>query len=218
MPVLHVIPIVHTAAELGKLCSAIRQPAEVNEDSSATQQRIETIGHFWELLRQAVLNWKIDFNKTRIYQDALPVMDERHQVVLEKIVAELAEKGSPNHKMLCWLREQGAQLMGTESAALLREEYALVKQAVTDQVNSVDASGRSSSRADDNHYEVLLEKRDRFIAERIVDTLQQTETGLLFIGMLHSVETFLPDSIVVQYPFGKPSRESLRVRRLKIQS
>jgi pheromone shutdown protein TraB len=115
------------------------------------------------------------------------------------------------------MREQGAQLMGTESVALLREEYALVKQAVTDQVNSVGAIGRPSSRTGDNYYEVLLEKRDRFIATRIADTLQQTETGLLFIGMLHSVETYLPDSIVVHYPFGKPSRESLRVRRLNVQ-
>ncbi len=217
MPVLHLIPIVHTASELGKLRGAIRQPAEANGDSSAVQQRIESIGHFWELLRKSVLNWKIDFNTTRIYQDALPVMDERHQVVLDKIVTELAEKGSPNHEMLCWLREQGAQLMGTESATLLREEYALVKQAVTDQLHSADATQRSTSRVDDSYYEVLLEKRDRFIAARIADTLQQTETGLLFIGMLHSVETFLPDSIAVQYPFGKPSRESLRVRRLNVQ-
>ncbi|MBL7072131.1 MAG: hypothetical protein ISS26_08220 [Candidatus Omnitrophica bacterium] len=38
----------------------------------------------------------------------------------------------------------------------------------------------------------LLDKRDSFIAKRIVDTLDHSEEGILFIGAYHNIKQKLP--------------------------
>jgi hypothetical protein len=49
------------------------------------------------------------------------------------------------------------------------------------------------------HHQVLsqlvLEKRDQFIAGRVDETLQAGEVGLMFLGLLHALERFLPPDI-----------------------
>ncbi len=46
---------------------------------------------------------------------------------------------------------------------------------------------------------LLLEARDRFVADRIDATLRDGEWGLLFMGLMHGVEQHLPHDIAVQY-------------------
>jgi hypothetical protein len=46
----------------------------------------------------------------------------------------------------------------------------------------------------------LLKRRDQYIARRINDTLLAGETGLIFLGMLHSVRSWLDKDIRVVYP------------------
>jgi hypothetical protein len=43
----------------------------------------------------------------------------------------------------------------------------------------------------------LLEKRDRYLADRIDRTLSPRETGLVFLGMLHSLTGLLPANVQV---------------------
>ena len=50
----------------------------------------------------------------------------------------------------------------------------------------------------------LLKKRDRVIGVRINATLQAVETGLLFLGRLHSLEPWLAKDISVTYPIYQP--------------
>ncbi|MBN1348357.1 hypothetical protein JXJ21_03045 [candidate division KSB1 bacterium] len=57
----------------------------------------------------------------------------------------------------------------------------------------------------------LLEERDRFIADKIDNTLKTGETGLLFMGMMHQVEKYLKKNIFVKFlilrlPFKKAVR------------
>ena len=52
--------------------------------------------------------------------------------------------------------------------------------------------------------ETLLQKRDQFIAARINHTLGAGETGILFIGLLHSIERHLAKDINVIYPVPDP--------------
>jgi hypothetical protein len=47
-------------------------------------------------------------------------------------------------------------------------------------------------------HEETLTQRDAFIARRIGQTLVPGRTGVLFIGMMHHVESFLPKDIVVR--------------------
>lgn len=84
--------------------------------------------------------------------------------------------------------------MGTESPELLREEYEANKKIIE--------CGASPNTAcpDEAYLASLLEKRDSFIATRIVETLRPGETGLIFLGMLHSLEPLLPRDIEVIHP------------------
>jgi hypothetical protein len=78
---------------------------------------------------------------------------------------------------------RGATLVGTESLALLLDEYRLLQQPGDTQTDAA----------------ALLERRDRFIAGRIADTLGDDELGILFIGALHHVDRYLPARMSVEY-------------------
>jgi hypothetical protein len=78
---------------------------------------------------------------------------------------------------------EGATLVGTESPALLLDEYRLLQ-------SSDNAQGQAAA---------LLEARDRFIAGQIDATLHDDEDGVLFIGALHKVARFLPRRVKVEY-------------------
>ncbi|MFH1293180.1 MAG: hypothetical protein ABIJ44_03520, partial [Pseudomonadota bacterium] len=50
----------------------------------------------------------------------------------------------------------------------------------------------------------LLKRRDQYIAARINGTLLVGETGILFLGMLHSLGNWLDKDIRVRYPITRP--------------
>ena len=110
---------------------------------------------------------------------------------------ELAGKGSTNHVLLLRLMEKGAILMGTESSALLIEEYHLIKEILEskDLQEAIRIEARLKSAGD-----TLLEKRYVYIAERIDATLKAGETGIIFLGILHKIEGRLLEEIHVLFP------------------
>jgi hypothetical protein len=103
---------------------------------------------------------------------------------------------------------RGAKLEGTENGKLLMQEYNHLQKIVQEKNNPernklIDEYNRASS-------DLLLE-RDQFIANRIDHTLGEGESGVLFMGMMHEVDRFLPKGIAVSYlihrlPFGKADR------------
>ena len=97
-------------------------------------------------------------------------------------------------QILLDLMQKGASLTGTESPELLMEEYELARQVL-----GLLDSGRAGTLAKSQKGigKTLLDKRDRYIAERIDRTLKVGETGLIFLGMLHSLEGLLPSDIRV---------------------
>ena len=84
--------------------------------------------------------------------------------------------------MILELIERGAKLEGTEDPQLLMEEYEMQKRKLESR-SATDQTGQERMRTDD-----LLAARDRFIAKRIEETLQEDETGLLFLGALHQFD------------------------------
>ena len=120
----------------------------------------------------------------RVYQDGLPVCGHE-----QEIVSELAGAGNRNHRLLLKLQARGATLMGTESPELLVEEYQLATAAFASGA-TVRTEVRQKQLRD-----TLLEKRDRYIADRINGTLGAGESGILFMGMLHEVAKYLDPDI-----------------------
>ena len=189
-------PIIHTQSDMGALSESIRKVTLQKLGERVWRRKINLVKQFWADLESILDKLSLVYAQTRLYQDGLPVCGKE-----QDIVTELAKKGSPNHQLLVRLMEKGAKVMGTESAELLIEEYHLIKKILEtgDVHDAMTIEARQKEAGD-----LLLSKRDAFIAERIETTLQAGETGILFLGMLHSISELLPADMEVIYPMKHP--------------
>ena len=110
----------------------------------------------------------------------------------EQIVHELAGAGSLNHQLVLELMGKGAVLVGTEDPQLLIREYQLQRRQMDAAARNDTAAPSLSGEAAD-----VLAARDRFIAQRIAATLQDGETGLLFLGAAHRIDALRLEGIDV---------------------
>jgi hypothetical protein len=173
---LLIVPVVHTQAELGSEGGAQRDSFVARHGDRSWAEREAKIERYWLAVRDAVLALPIAFAGVKVYQDSLP-----DGPGTDKLVDDMASNGSPNHRLLKLLQARGAVILGTESLALLLEEY----QAIKDRRASPDLLRRS------------LEARDRYMAGRISETLAEGEIGILFVGAAHNVARFCDPSINV---------------------
>ena len=188
-------PIVHTQADMGALQKSVARATLEKSGRAGLARKTAAIDRIWTEIEAAIDALALSFDRVRLYQDGLPVCGREAE-----IVTELAQAGSRNHQLLLRLMAQGAVLMGTESGDLLVQEYQLARQSLTTRppwAAGVAARQRASSEA-------LLQRRDQFMAQRINDTLKNGETGILFLGMLHSLEQYLQPDVKVIYPLQRP--------------
>lgn len=156
---------------------------------------------------------ELDYSRVLVYQDGLPKVQNVALQIEKQIVDDLAKAGSPNHQLVKFMLDHGAALIGTESPELLMQEYQAIRHNLTQgfRLESVAHSGDALNTQPANQaVSTLMQQRDRFIAQRIDETLGQEQWGLLFIGMLHRVEDYLPDDIQVEYPVGRPTISAAR--------
>lgn len=200
---LIIIPIVHAASDLGRLQGQIDEAKHRVMSKLAVESGRRAVVQFWSDMRLAITGWSNDFRNLQVYQDALPISPVPEAQIELKIIADLAEKGSENHKLLRWMADQGASIIGTEDPALLIKEYELTQKTL----QFYDPKHVSCQRDFEQHcsrQRELLDSRDRFIAQRIENTLLEDGLGLIFLGLLHRLEQHLSSDIEVTYPFGKP--------------
>lgn len=190
--VLICVPIIHTQADMGALNEPIQRLKVKKLGKTIWQRNLELVNNFWTEIEQATENLALPYERVRLYQDGLPVCGREAE-----IVTDLAKAGSRNHQLLLTLTQKGAVLMGTESAELLVEEYQLAKQVLAEEMSSGSAQPVAQGKT---LQDSLLKRRDQFIGRRISQTLLTGETGLLFVGMLHSVEPWLDKDIQVLHP------------------
>jgi hypothetical protein len=190
------IPIIHSQAEMGSLSPTIRAMTVRRLGAQGWKRNVNLIEGIWRQIEQAIEGWRLPYPKVRLYQDGLPVCGRELE-----ITSELAKAGSRNHQLLLRLKERGAMLMGTESAELLVQDYKLIKQTLgaSDPGRAPRLEARQQERS-----QFLLKRRDEAIAERINRTLCAGEIGLLFLGMLHSLEGRLAEDIHVTHPLFPP--------------
>lgn len=190
------IPIIHTQEDMGSFSELVREATLKKHGEKSWHQKVRLINEIWGEIDRIVNDLDLKDKKVRLYQDGLPVCGRELE-----IVKEMAKTGSLNHQLLLRLLQRGATLMGTESVALLVEEYNLVKQTLVS-VNIEEAAILEASQK--KLLKTLLKKRDQYIAGQINNTLACGETGILFLGMLHSLDNLLNKDIRVQYPFVQP--------------
>jgi hypothetical protein len=189
------LPIVHTQADMGALKESVARATLEKTGRAGLARKTAAIDEIWTEIEAAIAALALSFDRVRLYQDGLPVCGREAE-----IVTELAQAGSRNHQLLVRLMAQGAVLMGTEEGDLLVQEYQLAKQSLT--TRAPRAAGVAAQRRALS--EALLQRRDQFIAQRINDTLKDGETGILFLGMLHSLERDLQPDVKVIYPLQRP--------------
>jgi hypothetical protein len=187
---------------MGALAHSVRRATIQKLGRQAWKRNVDVIGRMWEKIRRTVEGWQLPWENVRLYQDGLPRCGREAE-----IVAELAGARSPNHQLVASLMQKGATLMGTESPKLLLEEYRLVQQilAAKDPEEAARIEARLAARG-----RPLLARRDRYIARRLNESLRAGETGLVFLGMLHSLDSRLAKDIRVSYPFGRPPHSRRR--------
>lgn len=143
------------------------------------------IDDVWTSIEESVNHLNLDYKDVRLYQDGLPICGKGME-----IVQDLCKAGSRNHQLLLRLIQKGAHLIETESAELLMKEYAIFQSLF-----SIGRLERNQSNNQEKILASLLEQRDHFIANRINTTLKSGETGLLFLGALHSLQGLLDADI-----------------------
>jgi len=179
---LHVIPIIHEEADLGRLAGPVREELIAQAGADAVARKDAVVAAAWGAIEAWVGTLGEDLGGYRVYQDGLPVSEHA-----ERIVRDMAGQGSRNHRLILGMTSLGATLVPTEDPALLVKEYEAIKAAI-------DAGRAPEPSA------ALLAERDRFIAQRINATLPEGGTGVLFIGMLHEVRPGLSPDIEVRTP------------------
>ena len=181
------VPIVHSQTDLGPIEDRVRQAYIEKGGEDAWTASRKALADFWSTIEKAVDGLQLDYRKVRLYQDGLPLCGQE-----EQIVRDLAAQGGTNYRILLRLAERGAVIEGTEDPDLLRKEYELILTSPAIGGAGEVANGENAAVLRD-----LLERRDRFIAQRIDATLRSGETGILFLGALHRATEMLPETISV---------------------
>jgi len=181
------VPIIHTEVELGSLADSYKDLCIKKIGKAGWNDYLKSVEDMWKSIRSELGCMKLDYENVRLYQDALPTCGEE-----EQIVKELAAGGSPNHTLLLEIMGKGAKLTGTESPEILTEEYELIRTVVKSRNSE---SGQRLTESYRKRSGEILKRRDCYIAERIDETLGLDETGLIFLGLLHSLDLVLPPSV-----------------------
>lgn len=201
--VLYYYPIIHAQTELGTLGDISRQIIKDKIGQEFLVERMARINQLWEQIGKSANELTIDYQRTRIYQDGLPICGYE-----DNIVSDLAKQGSINHQIILDLQKKGSTLMGTESPDLLLNEYHLMKEMLLDGNTSKGTTDQNKFR---EKQALLLHQRDEFIANRINETLCQGESGILFLGVLHAIEAQLNKGIHVIHPIDLRSTTNERI-------
>lgn len=177
------VPIIHTQIDMGSLSAQMEQEYVKRFGQERWLEHKQAVEKMWTAIEKSLQQLQIPIQK--VYQDGLPLCGREIE-----LTTELAKKGSRNHQILLSLVQKGAELVGTEDPKLLKEEY----EAIAREVKGERAKPEEYKRG----VVERLERRDSFIVQRINETLKPGETGLIFIGMLHKVNTRLPKDVQVE--------------------
>ena len=177
------VPIIHSAADLGTLGPEIERKSASLYGEERWAKHNETMAGFWATI--ARYRQSLDAASLRIYQDGLAAGGELGR----RIVDEAANRGGVNYQIIRDLLERGAEIRKTEDVPLLMEELKLAQE---------DAAGKGTNPSLLRFKKArLTDQRDRFVARAIDETLEEGETGVLFMGAYHDVLRHLPRDIVV---------------------
>jgi len=182
------VPVIHMEADLGSVAAIIDKRSSQMCGKERWNKHKKAVSGFWDSI--ANFFGSLAASNLKIYQDGLMIDGN----LGKKIIKEGASKGSKNHRIILKLMEKGAKIIKTEDLSLLKEEYnSFIKLSQTKSFleKMLVYIGYKLRRGP------LMEKRDKFVAERINETLRRGEVGVLFIGVYHDVISRISKDIMV---------------------
>jgi hypothetical protein len=188
---------------MGSIAPILSEISAVALGKELWDEHQKTISKFWDSIARFLDS--LEISNFKIYQDGLVAAGEDGL----RIVNEGVRLGSVNYEIVSGLLRRGAILIKTEDISLVKREYGYIKKLT-------GAKSLREREAAALRYKLaqrkLLEERDNFIARTIDGTLQEGDTGILFIGAYHEVLSKLPADIrVVQVKEVTRVREYHRV-------
>lgn len=177
------------AADLGTLAPDVAKRGIAGLGEEVWEKHVETVEEFWNSLVRYFD--RLEVSNFKIYQDGLVANGDMGQ----KIVEEGLKSGSKNYEIISKLIQKGAVLVKTEDFALVAKEREHLIELTGARTRMEKLNAYLKYKLSKNH---LLKKRDRFIADRINETLNQGETGILFIGAYHDIIPMLDKDIRVK--------------------
>ncbi|MBA4391539.1 MAG: hypothetical protein C0399_11475 [Syntrophus sp. (in: bacteria)] len=213
------VPIIHTEADLGSVGEDIAKRGLREFGETLWKRHQETVLGFWDAI--AGYFDSIEVSGFKVFQDGMVADGETGMTIVQEVV----KTGSRNYQIISELIRKGAILVKTEDINLVREErdWILRITQAKNRAQKLDAALKYKLAKNN-----LLEKRDKFIAKQIDDTLQEGGMGILFVGAFHNVRKWLQKEIAVKeikdihkvkeyhklLPFYRSNRE--RVERLRM--
>ncbi len=189
MRTLIYVPVIHTSADLGSLAKDVtkRGIADLGED--VWEKHKAVVEKFWDVISDYFDS--IDASGMKIYQDGMVAEGE----IGAKIVEEGLRSGSKNYELVTRLLKQGAILVKTEDFNLVKEERDRLLTITQAKSTAQKIAAFIKYKFIKNR---LLRKRDKFIAQRINETLETQERGVLFVGAFHNVKKWLAKDIQIK--------------------
>lgn len=183
------VPVIHVDPDLGSIASTIDKRSAEICGRQRWEKHKQTLTTFWDEIEEYFK--KLDARNLKIYQDGLMTDGDLGQ----KIIEEGASKGSRNYRIVLDLIKRGGEIRKTEDIALLKEEYAQILKLAQSKSLWERTTAYIGYRF---HRDRLMDKRDRFIARIMNETLKDGETGVLFMGAYHDVLPHLAEDVVVE--------------------
>ena len=176
-------------ADLGSLASDVAKRGIASLGEEVWQKHMETVKSFWDSIARYFE--KLEVSNFKVYQDGMVADGEMGQKILE----EGLKSGSRNFEIILKLIKRGAVLVKTEDFALVKKERDRLVKLTKAMTRIGKLIAYLKYRLIKNE---LLRKRDEFIANRINGTLNQGETGIIFIGAYHNIKKRLPEDIQIK--------------------
>jgi hypothetical protein len=186
---LILVPILHSPADMGTMAADLEAACVERLGRRHWDEYLALLDNFWQEVRAEIERLSLDYRRVDLYQDGLPVCGRELE-----IVEKAAAAGSENHQLLMDLVARGATLMGTEDPKLLLDEYHNVKAALA---RGAGKAGPVQPISPPPQGQAMA-GRDAYIGRRIGQSLRPGRMGVLFLGMMHNVESFLPADMVVR--------------------
>jgi len=196
------VPVIHSEADMGSMAEPLKKEFTEQFGVHVWKEHVKAVDEMWEGIAKKLNGADFNVSQVRIYQDGLPICGREMD-----IVRDVAARGSQNHRLVLSLVERGAHLEGSEDAKLLLKEYHYIK-AITDEPDAKRKLRKARWLRWPRKW--LLTQRDRFMARRIAQTLKDGETGVLFAGITHRIDKYLPKDIKVTYLISRLPFKRLR--------